>query len=351
MALAVRGVRRRDRPGPARLRDVASVAGRYTQVERADGRCGCCWPRTRPAGWRRSTCWTRHRSGAAAVNAQVTRRQGHLLAVGRGLPCAAGAAGVRGRGARLDLAVRLEADQVPFDLVGGVDEAVDRVSGGRLTVIANYTAFQQIRVLWAGRADVAAGRPPAGAAERPDSPGPSALRLVWVTPTCSAPTGPGQPAGAAAPRPAARDRGRVGTGSTPTSRLPRQGDIYLLGGGEDLPQILACAAAARRRRAGGRRERRGVFAVCAGLPAARQRNSAARRRQRCRLEILTSAAAGATARGGGDPRRRVPRAGRCRAHRIREPPGRHRLGPGVARWPGRYGVGNGDGTEGACAAG
>src|SRR5207302_56377 len=47
---------------------------------------------------------------------------------------------------RLDLAVRLEADQVPFELVEGVDDAVDQVSGGRLDVIANYTAFQQIRV-------------------------------------------------------------------------------------------------------------------------------------------------------------------------------------------------------------
>jgi hypothetical protein len=52
---------------------------------------------------------------------------------------------------RLDLAVRLETDLVPFELVEGVDEAVDRVSGGRLDVIANYTAFQQIRV-FLGRA-------------------------------------------------------------------------------------------------------------------------------------------------------------------------------------------------------
>jgi hypothetical protein len=40
---------------------------------------------------------------------------------------------------------------VPFELVEGVDEAVDRVSGERLDVIANYTAFQQIRV-FLGRA-------------------------------------------------------------------------------------------------------------------------------------------------------------------------------------------------------
>jgi lipid II isoglutaminyl synthase (glutamine-hydrolysing) len=46
---------------------------------------------------------------------------------------------------RLDLAVRLEADQVAFELAGGVDDAVDRVPPGGLDVIANYTAFQRIR--------------------------------------------------------------------------------------------------------------------------------------------------------------------------------------------------------------
>jgi hypothetical protein len=46
---------------------------------------------------------------------------------------------------RTDLAVRLEADDVTFELVAGIDEAVDRVGHGSLEVIGNYTAFQQIR--------------------------------------------------------------------------------------------------------------------------------------------------------------------------------------------------------------
>jgi hypothetical protein len=46
---------------------------------------------------------------------------------------------------RLDLAVRLEADEVPFEVVNSVDAAVDRIPAGGLDVIANYTAFQQIR--------------------------------------------------------------------------------------------------------------------------------------------------------------------------------------------------------------
>ena len=40
----------------------------------------------------------------------------------------------------------IEADEVPFQLVSGVDEATDQVPPGPLDVIANYTAFQQIRV-------------------------------------------------------------------------------------------------------------------------------------------------------------------------------------------------------------
>src|SRR6202522_2548145 len=48
---------------------------------------------------------------------------------------------------RLDLAVRLEADEVQFRLVSTIDEAVDAVRPGsaNLEVLANYTAFQQYR--------------------------------------------------------------------------------------------------------------------------------------------------------------------------------------------------------------
>ena len=59
--------------------------------------------------------------------------------------CAGGRCFVAGE-RRLDLAVRLEADEVAFRLVARVDDAVDQVAvGGDLDVIANYTAFQQIR--------------------------------------------------------------------------------------------------------------------------------------------------------------------------------------------------------------
>ena len=44
-----------------------------------------------------------------------------------------------------DLAVRLEVNGVPFEHVRTFAEAVSAVPPGRLEVIANYTAFQDIR--------------------------------------------------------------------------------------------------------------------------------------------------------------------------------------------------------------
>jgi UDP-N-acetylmuramyl tripeptide synthase len=52
---------------------------------------------------------------------------------------------------RLDLAARLEAAEVRFTIVEDIDEAIMAVGPGRLDVIANYTAFQQIRTRY-GRA-------------------------------------------------------------------------------------------------------------------------------------------------------------------------------------------------------
>jgi UDP-N-acetylmuramyl tripeptide synthase len=45
----------------------------------------------------------------------------------------------------MDLAVRLEVNGVAFEHVGSFAQAVTAVPPGRLEVIANYTAFQDIR--------------------------------------------------------------------------------------------------------------------------------------------------------------------------------------------------------------
>jgi len=129
-----------------RLREVTSVAGRYTQLER-DGRRLRLLLAKNPAGWLEAfdVLTPEPAPVLLAVNAQGPdgRDTSWLWDVDyrvlRGRPVLV--AGER----RLDLAVRLEADQIGFELADGVDEAVARVPPGPLDVIANYTAFQQIR--------------------------------------------------------------------------------------------------------------------------------------------------------------------------------------------------------------
>lgn len=130
-----------------RLREVTSVAGRYTTVLRR-GRSVRLLLAKNPAGWLEAfdVLGPAAVPVLLAVNAQGPdgRDTSWLWDVDYRL--------LRGRRVfvsgerRLDLAVRLEADEVAFQLVQKADDAVDLVDpGGGLDVIANYTAFQQIR--------------------------------------------------------------------------------------------------------------------------------------------------------------------------------------------------------------
>jgi UDP-N-acetylmuramyl tripeptide synthase len=136
-----------------RLREVSSVAGRYTQVERGGSQVRLLLAKN-PAGWLEA--FDVLSPGATpvllAVNAQVPDGKDtswlwdvdyRLL---RRRPVFV--SGER----RLDLAVRLEADLVDFQLVDGLDDAIGKAQAGVLDVIANYTAFQQIRTVL-GRAE------------------------------------------------------------------------------------------------------------------------------------------------------------------------------------------------------
>jgi UDP-N-acetylmuramyl tripeptide synthase len=130
-----------------RLRQVTSVAGRYTTVRRRERSVRLLLAKN-PAGW------------LEAFDVLATAPVPVLLAVNAQGPDGRDTSWLwdvdyrhlRGRRVfvagerRLDLAVRLEADGVTFELVNGLDEAVDSVEpGSDLDVIANYTAFQQIR--------------------------------------------------------------------------------------------------------------------------------------------------------------------------------------------------------------
>src|SRR5260221_421720 len=198
-----------------------------------------------------------------------------------------------------------------------------------------------------GSAPRTAGRP--GRRRR----GPSALRLVWVYPDLLSTYG--DPGNLLVPLRGARRRG---LGAEPVKvnadePVPRSGDIYLMGGGEDLPQILA----ARRLRAdGGLAAAAGagavVFAVCAGYQVIGTEFGGTEGEPVSGLGILNIRSGRGERRAVGevvadvDPQLGVPRLTGFENHQ-----GVTRLGPGVrplARVTLR--VGNGDGPEGALPA-
>ena len=193
---------------------------------------------------------------------------------------------------------------------------------------------------------------PAERGRRERGRGASSLRLVWVYPDLLSTYG---------------DRGnllvlerraRLRGIETESVRVhadqpvPRQGDIYLIGGGEDLPQILA---AGRLRADGGLAAAAGlgavVFAVCAGYQLIGTEFAGEEGQPVPGLEI-------ADLRSGRGDRRAVgevladvdPALGLPRLTGFENHQGVTRLGPGarpLARV--KAGIGNGDGTEGAYA--
>jgi lipid II isoglutaminyl synthase (glutamine-hydrolysing) len=134
--------------------------------------------------------------------------------------------------------------------------------------------------------------------------------------------------------------------------VPRQGDIYLLGGGEDLPQILA---ARRLRSDGGLRAaaERGavIFAVCAGYQLIGTEFGGEEGQPVAGLEILDMRSARGDHRGVGEILAEVnPALGLPRLTGFENHQGITQRGPGVAPLASVLtGVGNGDGTEGAWA--
>ena len=195
-----------------------------------------------------------------------------------------------------------------------------------------------------GRAPEAAGRH-AGA-------GPSALRLVWIYPDLLSTYGDRGNLIMLARRARLRGLAVDPVQVNSDQPVPAQGDVYLLGGGEDLPQILA----AQRLRAGGGMAAAVangavVFAVCAGDQLIGTVFGGAQGEPVDGLGLLDISSGRGDRRGVGevvadvDPQLGVPRLTGFENHQ-----GVTRLGPEVqplARV--LHGVGNGDGTEGAYA--
>ncbi len=194
-------------------------------------------------------------------------------------------------------------------------------------------------------------RPSAGRASA-GRRGPGSLRLVWVYPDLLSTYG--DRGNLLVLKRRARLRG-IEVESIEVNAdepIPRQGDIYLLGGGEDLPQILA----ARRLRADGGLTavavRGGViFAVCAGYQLIGSEFGGVEGEPVEGLGIIDISSGRGDRRGVGeiiadvDPELGVPRLTGFENHQ-----GVTRLGPGARPLAQvTVGVGNGDGTEGAYA--
>ncbi|HEY7325387.1 MAG TPA: glutamine amidotransferase [Streptosporangiaceae bacterium] len=134
--------------------------------------------------------------------------------------------------------------------------------------------------------------------------------------------------------------------------VPAQGDIYLLGGGEDLPQILA---AKRLRTDGGLATAASlgsvVFAVCAGYQVIGHEFGGVEGEPVGGLGLLDISSGRGERRGVGELVADVePELGAPRLSGFENHQGVTHIGPG-ARPLARVsrGVGNGDGTEGAFA--
>ena len=194
------------------------------------------------------------------------------------------------------------------------------------------------------------GSPAGSGSAAPDRP--SALRLVWIYPDLLSTYGDRGNLIMLERRARLRGIAVESVQVNSDQAVPAQGDIYLLGGGEDLPQVLA----ARRLRADGglaAAAARGavVFAVCAGYQVLGSVFGGAEGEPVSGLEILDISSGRGDRRGVGEVVADVdPGLGVDRLTGFENHQGVTRLGPS-ARPLARvvHGVGNGDGTEGAYA--
>jgi CobQ-like glutamine amidotransferase family enzyme len=182
----------------------------------------------------------------------------------------------------------------------------------------------------------------------------SKLRIIWIYPDLLSTYGDRGNLIMLTRRAALRGLPVEPTGINSDQPVPRHGDIYLLGGGEDLPQVLA----ARRLRADGglaAAAARGsvIFAVCAGYQLVGEVFGGAQGEPVDGLGIIDVRSGRGDQRGVGEIVADVdPVLGVDRLTGFENHQGKTSIGPGakpLARVT--LGVGNGDGsgTEGAYA--
>jgi UDP-N-acetylmuramyl tripeptide synthase len=127
-----------------RLHTVSSIAGRYAQVER-DGRNIRLLLAKNPAGWLEAFDMADHVPTLLSINARDPDGLDTSWLFDVDFSPLRGRQVLISGDRAYDLAVRLEVNGVPFRHVRTFAEALAAIPPGRLEVIANYTAFQDIR--------------------------------------------------------------------------------------------------------------------------------------------------------------------------------------------------------------
>ncbi len=127
-----------------RLAAVTSIAGRYAQVER-DGRAIRLLLAKNPAGWLEAFDMAERAPTLLSINARDPDGLDTSWLFDVDFSPLLGRQVLITGDRAYDLAVRLEVNDVPFQHVPTFGQAVALAPPGRLEVIANYTAFQDIR--------------------------------------------------------------------------------------------------------------------------------------------------------------------------------------------------------------
>jgi UDP-N-acetylmuramyl tripeptide synthase len=126
------------------LGQVASIAGRYATVER-DGRTVRLLLAKNPAGWLEAFDMAERAPTLLAINARDPDGLDTSWLYDVDFSPLHGRKVLITGDRAMDLAVRLEVNEIPFEHVTSFNRALAAVPPGRLEVIANYTAFQDIR--------------------------------------------------------------------------------------------------------------------------------------------------------------------------------------------------------------
>jgi UDP-N-acetylmuramyl tripeptide synthase len=134
------------RPAEAlpRIAEVASIAGRYAQVQR-DGKAIRLLLAKNPAGWLEAFDMAEVAPTLLSINARDPDGLDTSWLFDVDFSPLAGRPVLITGDRAFDLAVRLEVNEIPFQHVRTFTQALAATPPGRLEVIANYTAFQDIR--------------------------------------------------------------------------------------------------------------------------------------------------------------------------------------------------------------